>query len=38
MNNAQNFMTNVNIAYMLFIIAALLLVGVVTLFNNKARR
>ncbi|MEK7177640.1 MAG: hypothetical protein AAB705_02330 [Patescibacteria group bacterium] len=38
MNNAQNFMTNVNIAYMLFIIAALLLVGLVTLFDKKDRR
>lgn len=35
MNNAQNFMTSVNISYMLFIIAVILLVGLVTLFNKK---
>ncbi len=38
MNDAQNFMTNVNIAYMLFIIAALLLVGLVTLFAKKSAK
>lgn len=38
MNNTQNFMTSVNVAYMLFIIAVILLVGLVTLFNQKAPR
>ncbi|KKP61412.1 MAG: hypothetical protein UR54_C0002G0011 [Candidatus Roizmanbacteria bacterium GW2011_GWA2_34_18] len=37
MNNTQNFMTSVNVAYMLFIIAVILLVGLVTLFDKKAR-
>jgi len=38
MINAQNFFTSVNVSYMLFIIAVILLVGLVTLFDKKARR
>jgi len=38
MNNTQNFMTNVNIAYMLLAIGVLLLVGLVTLFDKKNPR
>ena len=35
MINAQNFFTSVNVSYMLFIIAVILLVGLVTLFDKK---
>ena len=38
MINAQNFFTSVNVSYMLLLIAAILLVGLVTLFDKKARR
>ena len=38
MINAQDFFTSVNISYALFMIAVILLVGLVTLFDKKAPR